>query len=64
MRSQRWKKYFGLVKTDKEASRQKALELFPAAARFLSLKKHHGRAEAILIAHYYSTGFQDDSDPT
>jgi hypothetical protein len=36
----------------KEASRQKALQLFPAAAAFMARKKDHGRAEAALIAAY------------
>lgn len=36
---------------DKEASRFRAQQLFPSAD--LSLKKHHGRAEALLIAEFY-----------
>jgi crossover junction endodeoxyribonuclease RuvC len=64
MRSQKWKKFYGLYKTDKEASRRKALELFPGAAAFLTRKKDDNRAEAILIANCYATGFRDDSDPT
>lgn len=50
---QRWKKAMldGMPK-DKDASRQKALQLFPQAAGDLRLKKHHGRADALLIAEY------------
>jgi len=44
-----WKKAFSLG-TDKEASRLRAMQLFPGAE--LRLKKHHGRAEALLLAHY------------
>lgn len=45
-----WKKYFGMAGPDKEASRQKALQLFPAAADFLTRKKDHARAESMLMA--------------
>jgi hypothetical protein len=47
-----WKKSHGLSGCggDKEASRQRALQLFPSAHDFLSRKMDHGRAEAALIA--------------
>jgi len=45
-----WKKFHGLRGGDKEASRQRALQLFPAAHEMLARKKDHGRAEAALIA--------------
>ena len=35
---------------DKEAARQRALEMFPSAHAVLARKKDHGRAEAALIA--------------
>jgi crossover junction endodeoxyribonuclease RuvC len=48
-----WKKremaYMG---KDKDASRVKAMQLFPNAQRDLYLKKHHGRADALLLADY------------
>jgi len=44
-----WKKAFSLGK-DKEASRLRAQQLFPAAD--LRRKKDHGRAEALLLAWY------------
>jgi crossover junction endodeoxyribonuclease RuvC len=50
VRSQVWKKHFGLLKLDKDFSRTKAQQLYPHVN--LSLKKHHNRAEAILIATY------------
>ena len=49
---QAWKKHFGLLKADKEASRALAIKLFPGAADKLRLKKHHNRAEALLLARY------------
>jgi len=46
---QAWKKAMG-VSADKEKSLVLARQLFPNA--MLKLKKHHGRAEALLIAEY------------
>jgi crossover junction endodeoxyribonuclease RuvC len=45
-----WKRRHGLYGTDKETSRQRALQLFPAAHALLARRKDHGRAEAALIA--------------
>lgn len=42
-----WKARMGLLKADKEKSRQKALALFPEAD--CQLVKHHNRAEALLL---------------
>jgi hypothetical protein len=47
-----WKRFWRLPGKDKESSRQKALQLFPAAHPALARKKDHGRAEAMLIALY------------
>jgi crossover junction endodeoxyribonuclease RuvC len=44
-----WKKAFSLGK-DKEAARLRAQQLFPAAD--LRRKRNHGRAEALLLAHW------------
>jgi crossover junction endodeoxyribonuclease RuvC len=50
---QRWKKYLmdGMGK-DKDASRLRAIQLFPTYADLFSRKKDDGRAEALLIAWY------------
>jgi crossover junction endodeoxyribonuclease RuvC len=48
-----WKKAQGLIKTEKEDSRQLALKKYPAAFKSLLRKKDHGRAEALLICDYY-----------
>ena len=45
-----WKKFHQLRGGDKEAGRQRALQLFPAAHALLARKKDHGRGEAALIA--------------
>lgn len=46
-----WKRRYGLAGRPKDASRAKALELYPKAVPWLKRKKDHGRADAILIAH-------------
>ena len=45
-----WKRAFNLFKKSKDESRRVASQYFPNAD--LSLKKHHGRAEALLMAQY------------
>lgn len=47
---QEWKKEFGLLKSQKSASRTMSQQLFPSAD--LRLKKHEGRAEALLLAEW------------
>jgi len=44
-----WKRTLGLGK-DKERARLRAMQLFPSAD--LRLKRHHGRAESLLLAWY------------
>jgi len=51
VRPAEWKKSLGLTGKDKEASRQRALQLFPAQAQ-LARKKDHHRAEAVLLAYW------------
>jgi hypothetical protein len=52
--SGKWKKTAGLPggPTNKEASRQLAIRLFPAAHAFLARKRDEARAEAVLIGRY------------
>jgi crossover junction endodeoxyribonuclease RuvC len=47
-----WKKFYKLPGKDKEAARQKAIQLFPDAHAMLARRKDHGRSEASLIALY------------
>jgi len=48
----KWKAYFRLGK-DKEESRKRAIDRFPAsAAKYFARKADHNRAEAALIARY------------
>jgi crossover junction endodeoxyribonuclease RuvC len=48
----RWKRYWGILGADKNASREKARELWPAASEKLKRVKDHNRAEALLIAEW------------
>ena len=49
---QTWKRHYGLLKTEKGASLERARTLFPAIAHDLKRVKDHNRAEALLIAQY------------
>lgn len=46
-----WKRAHGLIKCDKEASRRRAMALFPDSDKFVRAKDHN-RAESALIAWY------------
>ena len=54
VRPAKWKKYFGLINSEKETSRKKAIEMFPYVAAQLSKKKDINKADAILIASFYN----------
>ena len=54
VRPTKWKKYFNLIKTNKEAGRTKAIELYPEISGKLSRKKDSNKADAILIARYFN----------
>ena len=49
----KWKKYFGLIKTEKDASRTKVIEIFPYISSQLSRKKDSNKADAVLIASFF-----------
>ena len=49
----KWKKYFNLINSEKDASRTKAIEVFPYFSSELSRKKDSNKADAILIASFY-----------
>ena len=53
VRPAKWKKYFNLIKSEKQASRTKAIEIFPLISSKLSKKKDINKADAILIASFY-----------
>ena len=53
IRPAKWKKYFGLIKTEKDASRTKVIEIFPYISSQLSRKKDSNKADAVLIASFF-----------
>ena len=53
VRPTKWKKYFGLINSEKDASRTKVIEMFPYFSSNLSKKKDSNKADAILIAYFY-----------
>ena len=57
VRPAKWKKYFNLIKTEKEASRTKAIEIFPQFSHMLSKKKDVNKADAILIASFFDNTY-------
>ena len=54
VRPTKWKKHFNLIKTNKDASRTKVIEIYPNISSELSRKKDSNKADAILIARYFN----------
>ena len=61
VRLAKWKKYYNLINSQKDASRTRAIEIFPYFSTQLSKKKDSNKADAILIASfYYETHQKED----
>ena len=61
VRPAKWKKYFNLINSQKDASRTRAIEIFPYFSKHLAKKKDSNKADAILIASfYYETHQKED----
>ena len=60
VRPAKWKKYFNLINSHKDASRTKAIEIFPSFSSNLTKKKDSNKADAILIASYYYETFRQE----
>ena len=54
VRPTKWKKHFNLIKTNKDASRTKVIQIYPEISGKISRKKDSNKADAILIARYFS----------
>ncbi len=54
VRPSKWKKHFELINSSKDASRTKAIEMYPKLSKQLSKKKDVNRSDAILIARFFS----------
>ena len=60
VRPAKWKKYFSLIKSEKDASRTKAIEIFPYISTQLSRKKDANKADAILIASFFYETYKSE----
>ena len=60
VRPAKWKKYFNLLNSEKDASRTRAIEIFPYFSTQLSKKKDSNKADAILIASFYYETYKID----
>ena len=60
VRPAKWKKYFSLINTEKDASRTRAIEIFPYFSSQLSRKKDSNKADAILIASFYYETYKSE----
>ena len=62
VRPVKWKKYFNLINSEKDASRTKAIEMFPKISHKLSKKKDNNKADAILIAQYFENTRENNNN--
>tara|TARA_B100001057_G_scaffold473873_1_gene538819 strand:+ start:59 stop:553 length:495 start_codon:yes stop_codon:yes gene_type:complete len=60
VRPAKWKKYFNLINSEKDASRTRAIEIFPYFSSQLSKKKDSNKADAILIASFYYETYKSE----
>jgi crossover junction endodeoxyribonuclease RuvC len=60
IRPAKWKKYFNLINSEKDASRTKAIQIFPYISSKLSKKKDVNKADAILLASFFFETFQSE----
>ena len=60
VRPARWKKYFNLINSEKDASRTRAIEIFPYYSSHLSRKKDSNKADAILIASFFFETYKEE----
>ena len=60
VRPAKWKKYFNLINSEKDASRTRAIEIFPYFSSQLSKKKDSNKADAILISSFFFETFKSE----
>ncbi len=60
VRPAKWKKYFNLINSEKDASRTKAIEVFPYISQQLSKKKDANKADAILISSFFYETYKSE----
>ena len=60
VRPAKWKKYFNLINSEKDASRTRAIEIFPYFSAQLSRKKDSNKADAILISSFFYETYKEE----
>ena len=60
IRPVKWKKHFNLIGSSKDASRTKAIELFPNFSNEMTKKKDANKADAILIGRYFLDHYNNE----
>ena len=60
VRPAKWKKYFNLINSEKDASRTRAIEIFPYYSSHLSKKKDSNKADAILLASFFFETYKEE----
>ena len=60
VRPAKWKKYFNLINSEKDASRTRAIEIFPYYSSHLSKKKDSNKADAILISSFFFETYKEE----
>ncbi len=60
VRPVKWKKHFNLIGSSKDASRTKAIEMFPSFSDNMARKKDANKADAILIGRYFLDHFNNN----
>tara|TARA_B100000131_G_scaffold260983_1_gene256955 strand:- start:266 stop:757 length:492 start_codon:yes stop_codon:yes gene_type:complete len=60
VRPARWKKFYNLINSEKDASRTRAIEIFPYFSSNLSKKKDSNKADAILIANFFHETYKNE----
>ena len=58
VRPAKWKKYYNLINSEKDASRTKVIQIFPYISEQLSKKKDANKADAILLASFFFETYQ------
>jgi len=53
VRPAKWKKYYNLINSEKDASRTKVIQIFPYISGELSKKKDANKADAILLSSFF-----------
>ena len=60
VRPAKWKKYFNLINSEKDASRTKVIQIFPYISSELSKKKDANKADAILLASFFYETYKSE----